>query len=213
MHLGSDIDERNARGPRRPYPVQPFKDKEFSLSFFRLMVRARVLEERLIKMARTGDGFFWIGGPGEEAFNIALGLLAEKGQGPEHDILHLHYRNNGVLLAMGASMIDFVRQMRSSMTDPFSGGRNFVSHIAKKEWNIMPVTSTIETQFAVAPGTAMDRVVTLAKGQGRLFRKGYTVVLARADHLPKTRYPVTCGIAAFAECRGIGSQGQVYATP
>jgi 2-oxoisovalerate dehydrogenase E1 component alpha subunit len=155
MQLGSEPEERNARGPKRPFPAQPFKDKEFSLSFFRLMVRVRVLEERLIKMARTGDGFFWIGGPGEEAFNVALGLLAEKGQGPEFDILHLHYRSNGVVLAMGGAMIDFVRQMRSSMTDPFSGGRNFVSHIAKKEWNIMPVTSTIETQFAVAPGTAM----------------------------------------------------------
>jgi 2-oxoisovalerate dehydrogenase E1 component alpha subunit len=33
------------------------------------MVRGRLLEERLIKMSKGGDGFFWIGGPGEEAFN------------------------------------------------------------------------------------------------------------------------------------------------
>jgi 2-oxoisovalerate dehydrogenase E1 component alpha subunit len=55
---------------------------------------------------------------------------------------------------MGEPMLSFVRQMRSVSTDPFSGGRNFVSHVAKKEWNVLPVTSTIETQFAVAPGTA-----------------------------------------------------------
>lgn len=135
-------------------PAQPFKDKSFTLAFYSLMVRTRVLEERLIKMARTGDGFFWIGGPGEEAFNIALGLQVNKGQGLAHDYLHLHYRNNGALLAMGEPMVSFVRQMRSVSTDPFSGGRNFVSHSAKKEWNVMPVTSTIETQFAVALGTA-----------------------------------------------------------
>ena len=38
------------------------------------MVRARCLEERLIRMNKQGDGFFWIGGPGEEALNASLGL-------------------------------------------------------------------------------------------------------------------------------------------
>jgi 2-oxoisovalerate dehydrogenase E1 component alpha subunit len=155
------------------FPAQPFKDKEFSLKFFRLMVRARVLEERLIKMAKAGDGFFWIGGPGEEAFNVALGLLVDKGEGVAHDMLHLHYRNNGVVLAMGAPMIDFVRQMRNVSQDPFSGGRNFVSHIAKKEWNVFPVTSTIETQFAVAPGTAMAQKRATQTGR----RAGVSIVI------------------------------------
>lgn len=139
---------------QKPYPAQPFKDKKFSVAFYELMLRTRYLEERLIKMSKSGEGFFWIGGPGEEAFNIALGLLVDKGHGPEHDFLHLHYRSNGVAVAMGAPVIDFVRQMKCSHLDPFSGGRNFVSHIAKKEWNIVPVTSTIETQYSIAPGTA-----------------------------------------------------------
>ena len=145
-------------------PAQPFKDKNFALAFYELMVRSRVLEERLIKMARTGDGFFWIGGPGEESFNVALGLLVKKGFGVENDYLHLHYRNTGALLAMGEPMISFIRQMRSVSTDPFSGGRNFVSHVAKKEWNVMPVTSTIETQYAVAPGTARAQWRARQKG-------------------------------------------------
>lgn len=155
------------------FPVQPFKDKAFCLKFFDLMVRSRVLEERLIKMARTGDGFFWIGGPGEEAFNVALGLQIKKGQGVENDFLHLHYRNNGVMLAMGEPMIHMIRQMKSSKLDPYSGGRNFVSHVCKKEWNVVPVTSTIETQFAVSIGTA--------RAQMRAFKaekeSGVTVVV------------------------------------
>ena len=135
--------------------AQPFKDKPFSLAYLRTMIQGRVLEERLIKMAKSSDGFFWIGGPGEEAFNVALGKLVKKGHGSEFDYLHLHYRNNTALLAMGAPMLDMIRQMRNVSTDPFSGGRNFVSHVARKEWNVLPVTSTIETQFAIAPGTAM----------------------------------------------------------
>jgi len=154
-------------------PAQPFKDKNFSLSYHRHMTRARALEERLIKMMRSGDGYFWIGGPGEEAFAVALGLQVRKGEGPAFDYLHLHYRSNPVVLTMGAAMIDFIRQMKSTATDPFSGGRNFVAHICKREWNIVPVTSTIETQFAVAPGTAMAQRRARLKG----LPHGVTVVI------------------------------------
>lgn len=153
--------------------AQPFKDKAFCKSFHRHMVRARVLEERLIKMVRTGDGFFWIGGPGEEAFNVALALQVHKGHGPEYDFLHLHYRNNGALLAMGAPMLDAVRQMKSSAQDPYSGGRNFVAHVCKREWNVVPATSPIETQFSIAPGTARAQRHLRDRGEN----SGVTVVI------------------------------------
>lgn len=119
------------------------------------MVKARVLEERLIRMYKQNDGYFWIGGPGEEAFNIPLGLQVKKGQGPEYDYLHMHYRSSGIMLAMGMNPIDAIRQMKNVAADPFSGGRNFVNHYSRREWNVVPVTSTIETQYATAIGTAI----------------------------------------------------------
>lgn len=127
-----------------------------------LMVKARVLEERLIKMSKSGDGFFWIGGPGEEAFNVSLGLQVKKGRGLEHDYLHLHYRSSAILLAMGAPVVDDIRQMRSVATDPYSKGRNFVNHPAIPEWNVVPVSPTIETQYSTSIGTgiAQARVKT-----------------------------------------------------
>ena len=72
---------------------------ELCLQIYDLMLRARVLEERLITMYKQGDGFFWIGGPGEEAFNVPLGLLVDKGEGVDHDYLHMHYRSSGTLNA------------------------------------------------------------------------------------------------------------------
>jgi 2-oxoisovalerate dehydrogenase E1 component alpha subunit len=165
--------QKSAKNLHASPNAQPFKDKNFSISFYKQMLRVRALEERLIKMSKSGDGFFWIGGPGEEAFNVSLGMLVDKGQGLAHDILHLHYRNIGTALTMGSPMIDFIRQMKSSEKDPFSGGRNFVSHIAKREWNIMPVTSTIETQFSVAPGTARAQKRAFDQGQ----KSGITVVI------------------------------------
>jgi 2-oxoisovalerate dehydrogenase E1 component alpha subunit len=120
-----------------------------------LMLKARLLEERMIKMYKQGDGFFWIGGPGEEAFNVPLGLLIHKGEGPEHDYLHFHYRQSATLLAMGADPIDSLRQMKSTATDPYSGGKNFCNHYAIRTWNVVPVSSPIEVQYSMAPGTAI----------------------------------------------------------
>ena len=132
------------------------------LKIHELMVRARLLEERLIKMSKGGDGFFWIGGPGEEAFNVSLGLQVKKGHGVNHDFLHLHYRSSAIVQALGGKPIDALRQMRSVATDPYSKGRNFVNHYAIPEWNVVPVSPTIETQYATAIGTgiAQTRVKT-----------------------------------------------------
>jgi len=140
-------------------PVRSTPASELSpdllLRLHTLMVKARALEERLIQMYRQGDGYFWIGGPGEEAFNVPLGLLIHKGQGPQYDYCHFHYRNSGTLLAMGAEPIDALLQMKNTATDPYSGGRNFVGHYAIRKWNVVPVSSPIEVQYSMAPGTAI----------------------------------------------------------
>lgn len=140
-------------------PSSPPKEQTLSrerlLHIHELMLEGRVLEERLIRMQRQGEAYFWIGGPGEEAFNTCLGLLMKKGQGLDHDYLHAHYRSSATLLALGAPSIDTLRQMHNTKTDPYSRGRNFVGHFSKREWNIVPVTSPIEVQFSVAIGTGL----------------------------------------------------------
>jgi 2-oxoisovalerate dehydrogenase E1 component alpha subunit len=138
---------------------------ELCLQIYDLMLRARLLEDRLITMYKQGDGFFWIGGPGEEAFSVPLGLLVDKGQGVDHDYLHLHYRSGGTLVAMGADPADAIRQMRNTVTDPYSRGRNFAGHYSIRKWNVLPITSPIAVQFAIAIGTARaQRAETGARG-------------------------------------------------
>jgi 2-oxoisovalerate dehydrogenase E1 component alpha subunit len=145
--------------PHTNYPELHSGDESLAiplcLKLHRMMVRVRALELRTIKMSKSGEGFFWIGGPGEEAFNVALGMQVNKGQGVAHDYLHLHYRSLGVLMAMGMPMIDHTRQMAMRATDRHSMGRNFVGHYAVPEWNVVPVNSVIEVQYAMAPGSAM----------------------------------------------------------
>ena len=134
------------------------------------MVLARVLEERLIRMQKQGDGYFWIGGPGEEAFNVPLGMLVHKGEGPLFDYLHLHYRSSATMMAMGVDPVDAIRQMKNVVTDPFSAGRNFCNHYSVKKLNVVPISSPIEVQFSMAPGTAIankragGRGITIVQG-------------------------------------------------
>ena len=118
------------------------------------MVSSRLLEERLIRIFKKKGGHFWVGAPGEEAFGVPLGRLINKGQGLEYDWLHLHYRCTGTIIAMGLNTKDALRQMMSRKTDPFTGGRNFIHHYVIPEWNIPPISSTIEIQHSIALGTA-----------------------------------------------------------
>lgn len=142
--------------------------KERMLQILDLMIASRVLEERLIKVYKTGDSFFWIGGPGEEAFGVTLGLQVLKGHGPEFDYLHLHYRCTPTLVAMGMTMEDSLRLMMNRATDPSTGGRNFCNHYCFPQWNVVPVSSPIEVQYGMAIGTAI--------AQKRRGSKGITIV-------------------------------------
>lgn len=151
---------QSPKSANRKFSLEP----KLLLQIHDTMVKARVLEERLIRMYKTNQGYFWLGGPGEEAFSIPLGMLAKKGQGVEHDFFHLHYRGSGTMLAMGMEPMDAIRQMQNTATDPFSGGRNFCAHYSKREWNVVPVTSTIETQYQTAIGTGIAQKQSGGKG-------------------------------------------------
>jgi 2-oxoisovalerate dehydrogenase E1 component alpha subunit len=146
-HAEAAVTEKSQKGFRLP--------KQKILEIHDLMLRSRCLEERLIKMIKQAEGYFWIGGPGEEAFSIPLGLQVKKGRGPDYDFLHLHYRSSPIMVAMGAEPIDSIRQMKTVATDPYSGGRNFSNHYSKRDWNVVPVSSTIETQYATAIGSGI----------------------------------------------------------
>lgn len=138
------------------------------LNLYDLMLQSRILEERLIKIYKSGEAFFWIGAPGEEAFGVALGSLVQKGQGLQYDYLHLHYRATPTLVAMGMPMVDSIRLIMNRATDRCTGGRNFSNHYCFPEWNVVPVSSPIEVQYLQALGTA--------RVQQRRKSKGITIV-------------------------------------
>lgn len=129
-------------------------ERKLLIQIYHHMVKSRVLEERLIKIYRAGESFFWIGGPGEEAWGVPLGMLGRVGQGPAYDYYHLHYRCTPTLIPMGLEMVDSIRLMMNRSTDPSTGGRNFSNHYVFPKWNVAPVTSPLEVQYPIACGTA-----------------------------------------------------------
>jgi 2-oxoisovalerate dehydrogenase E1 component alpha subunit len=168
-----------SKGTQRKFTLEP----KLLLQMHDLMVKARVLEERLIRMYKQSQGYFWLGGPGEEAFNVSLGLQINKGQGLAHDFMHFHYRQSATMLAMGMDPMDAMRQMQNTATDPFSGGRNFCSHYSKRDWNVVPVTSTIETQYltSIGSGIAHRRAGKTQKSKGITIVTGGDAGTAEGD--------------------------------
>ena len=133
----------------------------------RNMIESRCLDQRLIRLQQNGLGYFWTGGPGEEAFNSCLGALLKLDRGPDYDFLLPHYRSSAIALMTGERSIDFIRQMLGRATDPYSHGRNFANHFCNADKNLGPVSSPVNSQFAFGLGTA----------RAQLGRKGITVVV------------------------------------
>lgn len=165
MALNLAVKSKSAK--KKPKKALPL-GKDILRHIHSLMVKSRVLEERLIKIYKAGDAFFWIGGPGEEAFGVPLGLLVHKGQGPEYDYMHLHYRATPTMIALGMPMIDSIRLIMNRATDTSTGGRNFCNHYCFPQWNVAPVSSPIEVQYGMALGTA--------RVQKRLKTRGLSIV-------------------------------------
>lgn len=151
-------------------------DSAIVKNIFSNMVKARVFEDRLIKIYRAGESYFWIGGPGEEAWGVPLGMLANKGQGPAHDYLHLHYRCSPTLIAMGMPMIEGIRLTMNRATDPSTGGRNFSNHFCFPKMNVAPVTSPLEVQYPIACGTAHVQKRYFEKNKSKMNSSAISIV-------------------------------------
>lgn len=148
------------KGSKKSYPKKNDEgdfqglEKSLLLEMFTTMLKSRALEERLIKIYKMGEAFFWIGGPGEEAFGVPLGMLSKKGHGPDYDYFHLHYRGTPTVLALGVDPVHAIRLIMNKKGDICTGGRNFSNHYCFPELNITPVSSPIEIQYGLALGTA-----------------------------------------------------------
>lgn len=146
---------------------------------YELMFEGWVFEECLICMQCQGDGYFWIGGFGEEVFNICFGLQVKKGYGFEYDYLYFYYCSSGMLFVMGVLLIDVFCQMYNVKIDFYLQGCNFVGYFSKCEWNVVLIILLIEVQYLVVIGMVM--VQWCYGGDGIIIVQGGDVGMVEGD--------------------------------
>ncbi|XP_076657267.1 branched chain keto acid dehydrogenase E1 subunit alpha [Halictus rubicundus] len=128
--------------------------KEYELNeqtvirMYRKMLTLRVMDKILYESQRQGRISFYMTNTGEEALQIgsAAALTLE-------DIVYAQYREAGVLLWRGHSIIDFMNQCYSNHKDT-SKGRQMPVHYGSKKLNFVTISSPLTTQLPQAVGTA-----------------------------------------------------------
>ncbi len=115
----------------------------------KLMMTQRSLDERMEAMQRQGRLSFYVKSSGEEAVAIAQGMALE-----DRDILFPSYRQPGLQLVRGRSVVDMMCQYITNSRDN-NKGRQIPGHYNWNEGNFVSVSSPVGTQFPQAVGCAM----------------------------------------------------------
>jgi 2-oxoisovalerate dehydrogenase E1 component len=141
-------------------PAPALTDAELLLAY-RVGVRSRTVEERIVRLVSRGEVKFAIFGPGEEIHGVATALALKKAVDASHFGIVPHYRS-GALCSMWCTLNgvhDFstkmLRQQFSKATDEMSGGRQMVYHLHLPEVGILPVQSPVGMQLSKAAGYAL----------------------------------------------------------
>jgi 2-oxoisovalerate dehydrogenase E1 component len=127
---------------------------------YRVAVRNRSMDERVVRLLSQGKVKFAIYGPGEEIHGTATALAWHKATGGQHFAFGPHYRS-GTFAAAWCELLgrqdfvkDVIRQQLSRSTDPFSGGRQMVNHLVDMERGILPAQSPLGMNLGKTAGYA-----------------------------------------------------------
>jgi len=140
-------------------PWNPHLDPEELQVGLRHMVLTRRFDDRMQRIQRQGRISFYLKSTGEEAVSVA-GAMALR---PD-DMLFPSYRNQGLQIARGRSLVDLMCQCLSNTRDMCKGRQMPVLY----HWasgNIFSISGNLATQFPQAVGWAMAAAI---KGEDRL---------------------------------------------
>lgn len=128
-------------------------DSKTLVRIYEKMLLSRQLDEILAQPRILGNPFY-IGSTFEEPL-VIIGMLMNAGAGLDYDVLASYYRSLPIAIGMGLEPEAVMRQAAMRDTDPFSKGRQMVSHFSEPDLNIIPVSSTVTVQAGKGYATAL----------------------------------------------------------
>jgi 2-oxoisovalerate dehydrogenase E1 component alpha subunit len=147
-------DDGNAKGEWDPQ-LEP----EQLLKALRLMLLTRLFDERMQRVQRQGKISFYMQSLGEEAVSIGQGMALEHG-----DMLFPSYRNQGLFILRGTSLVDMMCQCLSNTRDMCKGRQMPIFYQNKKD-NLFTISGNLATQYPQAVGWAMGAAI---KGESHI---------------------------------------------
>ncbi len=140
-------------------PWDPALTADTLLSGLRDMVLTRVFDERMQRTQRQGRITFYVRSYGEEAVSVAAAAALA-----ESDMLFPSYRNQGLFIARGVSLVELMCQLLSNTRDMCKGRQLPVMyHSAEKR--IFSISGNLATQYPQAVGWAMAAAI---KGESQI---------------------------------------------
>ncbi|MFN8322677.1 MAG: dehydrogenase E1 component subunit alpha/beta [Chitinophagales bacterium] len=119
------------------------------ISLYKLILKPRVIEERMLKLLRQGRVSKWFSGIGQEA--IAVGVTAALDE--DEYVCPLH-RNLGVFTTRNCNLQQMFEQFQGKQ-DGFSQGRERSFHFGTNEHHIVGMISHLGPQLCVGDGIAL----------------------------------------------------------
>jgi 2-oxoisovalerate dehydrogenase E1 component alpha subunit len=140
-------------------PWNPHLDVEDLQVGLRHMVLTRAYDDRMQRTQRAGKISFYMRSLGEEAVSVAGGMALRPG-----DMLFPSYRNQGLHIVRGISLVDLMCQLLSNTRD-MCKGRQLPVMYHSKPGNLFSISGNLATQFPQAVGWAMAAAL---KGEDHL---------------------------------------------
>ncbi|CAK9822900.1 2-oxoisovalerate dehydrogenase subunit alpha, mitochondrial [Anthophora retusa] len=123
-------------------------DEQTLVKMYRKMITLNIMDKILYESQRQGRISFYMTNAGEEAIQIGSAVAVTL-----EDVIYAQYREAGVLLWRGHSIVDFMNQCYGNRKDS-SKGRQMPVHYGSKKLNFVTISSPLTTQLPQAVGTA-----------------------------------------------------------
>lgn len=125
-----------------------FTDEQL-LSFYKHLLKPRMIEEKMLILLRQGKIGKWFSGIGQEAIAVGTTLAMET----DEYILPMH-RNLGVFTSRDIPLSRLMAQWQGKMSG-FTKGRDRSFHFGTQEFKIVGMISHLGPQLALADGIAL----------------------------------------------------------